>query len=184
VLFGPESTGKTSLAAWLAAEFGEPWAPEFVRGFWEERAGRIAAADLDDIARGQVAAEEAAARAAKRIVFLDTDLLTNVLWADLLFPGACPEWVRAEAGRRSRGHALYLFCETDLPFADDPQRCFPDQAGRARCRALWWETLSARDLPVQRIQGLETERRRAAREAVLGLLGGRPSGAASRPAPR
>lgn len=44
VVFGPESTGKTWLAERLAQAFGEPWAPEFVREFWDRRAGHIAAA--------------------------------------------------------------------------------------------------------------------------------------------
>lgn len=181
-LFGPESTGKTSLAAWLAAGFAEPWVPEYVRSFWDERGGRIEAEDLDAIARGQIATEEAAVRRARRIVFCDTELLTNVLWADLLFPGRCPAWVRAEAEARSRRYALYLFCEADLPFADDPQRCFPGEADRARCRALWWETLAARGLPVERIHGLETDRRRAAREAVAALLAGGRAAGRERPA--
>jgi nicotinamide riboside kinase len=169
VLFGPESTGKTSLASWLAGEFGEPWAAEYVRAFWEQCAGRIEAADLDAIARGQVDAEEAAARAARRMAFFDTDLLTNVLWADLLFPGACPPWVRAAAEERSRRHALYLFCDTDLAFEPDPQRCFPDEADRVRCRTLWWDTLSSRDLPVVRIHGKPDNRKSIARAAVVAL---------------
>ena len=64
-LFGPESTGKSRLAERLALHFGEPWAPEFVRAFWDARAGRIVAADLAEIARGQIAAEEAAAARAR-----------------------------------------------------------------------------------------------------------------------
>ncbi|RFC43452.1 MAG: Nicotinamide riboside kinase, partial [Verrucomicrobia bacterium] len=35
VVFGTESTGKTTLAQNLAAHFGAPWAPEFVREFWD-----------------------------------------------------------------------------------------------------------------------------------------------------
>ena len=171
VIFGPESTGKTVLAQQLSAHFGEPWAPERVRGFWDEHAGRIVARDLDAIARGQMAGEEAAAARARRALFCDTDLLTNVLWADLLFPGACPEWVRTEAERRSRGYALYLFCDTDQPFAPDPQRCFPDEAGRAMCRRLWRETLSSRGLPCVEIRGEWTQRTAVAIAAVTERLG-------------
>jgi len=170
VVFGPESTGKTTLAQQLAAHFGEPWAPERVRGFWDEHAGRIVAEDLDAIARGQMAGEDAAAAGARRVLFCDTDLLTNVLWADLLFPGKCPEWVRTEAERRSRGYALYLFCDTDQPFVPDPQRCFPDEAGRAMCRRLWRETLASRGLPCVVIPGGlagRTEKAIAAVEARL-----------------
>lgn len=160
-IFGAESTGKSTLAERLAAHFGEPQAPEFVREFWTERAGRIEATDLDAIARGQIAAEEAAVARARRLVFCDTELLTNVLWADLLFPGECPAWVRAEAEQRSRHYALYLLCDTDLPFVPDPQRCFPDPAGRAMCRRLWRETLVTRGLPFVDIRG-----EAATREAV------------------
>ena len=145
-VFGPESTGKTTLAARIASHFSEPWSPEFVRGFWESRGGKITAADLDEIARGQIRGEEAAAAGARRLLVCDTELLTCVLWDDLLFPGACPDWVRAEADRRARGFALYLLCDTDAPFEPDPQRCFPDEAGRAMCRRLWRETITSRRL--------------------------------------
>ncbi|NCA13108.1 MAG: transcriptional regulator, partial [Proteobacteria bacterium] len=97
VVFGTESTGKTTLAAALARRFGEPWAPEFVRGFWEAAGGRITAADLDAVARGQIDSEERAAALARRVVILDTDLLTCALWNDLLHPGHCPGWVRTAA---------------------------------------------------------------------------------------
>ncbi len=169
-LYGPESTGKSTLASLLAAEFDEPWAPEYVRQFWEERGGRIVAGDLDAIARGQIAGEEEAARRARRVVFADTDLLTNVLWADLLFPGRCPDWVRAEADRRCRHYAVYLFCDTDLPFEPDPQRCFPSEADRIRGRALWWETLETRRLPCVRIHGDREQRLEIALAAVRRLL--------------
>ena len=68
-----------------------------MREFWEQRGGVIAAADLEAIAQGQIAGEEAAAARAQRVVFCDTELITCTLWDDLLFPGACPPWVRAEA---------------------------------------------------------------------------------------
>jgi HTH-type transcriptional repressor of NAD biosynthesis genes len=171
-IYGPESTGKSTLAASLAAEFAEPWAPEYVRQFWEERAGRIVAEDLDAIARGQIAGEEDAARRAHQVMFADTELLTNVLWADLLFPGHCPDWVRAEADRRSRHYAVYLFCDTDLPFEPDPQRCFPSEADRIRGRALWWETLATRGLPCVRIHGNHEQRLELARVAVNHVLPG------------
>jgi len=169
-LFGPESTGKSWLAERLAARFGEPWASEYVRIFWDEHAGRIRAEDLDAIARGQIAAEEAAVVQARRVVFCDTELLTNVLWADVLFPGACPDWVRREADVRCRQYALYLFCETDLPFEPDPQRCFPDPADRDRFRRLWQETLDQRSLPYVRIHGAGREREERAVAAVRAVL--------------
>lgn len=126
VVCGSESTGKSALAAALAAHFGEPWAPEYVREFWDWRGGRITAWDLATIARGQMAREEVAAAQAQRVVFCDTDLTTNVFWADELYGGQIAPWVRAAAARRRAHYALFLWCETDLPWEADPQRCFPD----------------------------------------------------------
>jgi HTH-type transcriptional regulator, transcriptional repressor of NAD biosynthesis genes len=169
-VFGTESTGKTALAAGLAAHFGEPWAPEYVRQFWDEHGGRIVATDLDAIARGQIANEEAAAASARRVMFCDTELLTNVLWADLLFPGACPPWVRTESEARAGRYALYLLCQADLPFEPDPQRCFPDEAGRERCARLWKQTLQERGLPYVEIGGVGPERLERAVQAVGNVL--------------
>jgi NadR type nicotinamide-nucleotide adenylyltransferase len=169
-VFGTESTGKTTLAQQLAAHFGEPWAREYVREFWDARGGNIAAADLDAIARGQRANEEAAAARARRLVVCDTELITCTLWNDVLFPGACPGWVRVEAERRARGFALYLLCDTDVPWVPDPQRCFPDTASRERARRRWREALVSRGLPFVEIRGDWAERERVAIAAVERVL--------------
>jgi NadR type nicotinamide-nucleotide adenylyltransferase len=162
VLFGPESTGKSSLTAWLAARFKTTWSPEFVREYWDAHGGQITAADLDAIARGQMAGEDEAVRrasaSAARVVFHDTDLLTCTVWDDLLFPGACPEWVREEAACRARACDLYLFCDTDIPWAPDPQRCFPDEEGRAMCRRVFLEALERTGSRWARVYGSEAER--------------------------
>ncbi len=170
VIFGTESTGKTVLAQKLAEHFGEPWAPEFVREFWDLRGGKITAEDLGTIALGQMANEDHAVGRARRVVFQDTDLLTCVLWDDLLFPGACPAWVRSEAEERTRGCALYLLCDTDIPFEPDPQRSFPDEAGREKCRRLWRDALEKRGLPFVEIRGGWAQREAAAIAAVTAIL--------------
>ena len=169
-VFGPESTGKTTLARRLAERFSEPWAPEFSREFWDLKKGIITPADLGTIALGQIANEERAVARARRVAVCDTDLLTCVLWDDLLFPGACPAWVRAEAEVRARDFACYLWCDTDAPFVADPQRCFPDEAGRAMCRRIWREALETRGLPVKDLCGGWADRELAAIAAVERVL--------------
>jgi HTH-type transcriptional regulator, transcriptional repressor of NAD biosynthesis genes len=171
VVTGTESTGKTQLTQKLAAHFGEPWSAEFARTFWD-RHGGITAADLDAIDRSQVANEEEAAAKARRVVFFDTDLITCVLWNDLLFPGACPAWVRMEADARARQAALYLWCDADVPFVPDPQRCFPDESMRALQNVRWREALVMRDLPFVEIRGDWSHRERTAIAAVERLLRG------------
>lgn len=165
-VFGAESTGKSTLARQLAAHFDAPCAGEYVRTFWDDHAGQIDAADLAAIARGQIANEARAARQATDLLFCDTELITNTLWADLLFPQQCPDWVRTAANRRSRQYALYLLCDTDLAFAADVQRCFPDAADRTYCRKLWRAALLDRQLPFIDIRGAGEQRLAAAVAAV------------------
>jgi HTH-type transcriptional repressor of NAD biosynthesis genes len=168
-VFGTESTGKTTLAQKLAAHFGEPWAPEFVREFWDLRGGNITADDLGTIALGQIANEDHALTRARRLVFCDTELLTCTLWNDWLFPGACPAWVRTAAEERAGGYALWLLCDADIPWSPDPQRSFPNAADRERGRRLWRETLVKRGLPFVDIRGDSAERERTAIAAVTAL---------------
>ena len=170
VLFGTESTGKTTLAQALAAHFGEPWAPEFVREFWELRGGKITAEDLGTIALGQMANEDHAVAHARRLVFCDTELLTCTLWDDVLFPGACPPWVRAEAEARAPGYALWLLCDADIPWEPDPQRSFPNAADREQGRQMWREALVKRGLPFADIRGSRAEREHAAIAVVEALV--------------
>lgn len=169
-VFGTESTGKTTLAQRLAAHFTEPWAPEFVREYWDLRGGRIGPEDLGSVALGQIANEDLASARARRVAFCDTELITCTLWNDVLFPGHCPEWVRTEAEIRSRQFSLYLLCDADVDFVPDPQRSFPDAAGRARARQLWRDALVTRGLPFVEISGDWLAREQAAREAVERLL--------------
>lgn len=172
VLFGTESTGKSTLAAALAEHFGEPWAKEFVREFWDRRNGVIEGQDLSVIARGQIANEETAVLRAKRVLFCDTDLLMNVRWADELFPGACASWVREAANERAKVYTLYLFCEPDVAWENDPQRSFRDatswQASAERCRAM----LDERGLSYAGVRGQGRARFEMAKRAVEAMLQG------------
>ena len=169
-IFGAESTGKSTLAAQLAAHFGEPWVPEYVREFWYAHQGVITAADLGTIARIQMETEDAAAKCAREFLFCDTDLLTNVLWADLLYGGNCPDWMRTKAETRAREYTFYLLCDTDIEFTPDPQRSFPNAEGRAMCRRLWRETLVSRELPFVEIYGNHEERLRQGIQAVSAVI--------------
>jgi len=171
---GTDSTGKSTLAQSLGRRFRAPVALEFVRGFWDAHAGRIVAEDLPEIGRGQMANEDEAELAARRsqcpLLITDTELLTNVLYADLIFPGHCPEWEREEAEKRSRRYALYLLCDTDVPFVPDPQRGSADPQRRALMRRLFREMVISRGLPYVDICGDWVERQRRAVEVIDRLI--------------
>ncbi|MBI2511613.1 MAG: ATP-binding protein [Opitutae bacterium] len=113
------------------------------------------------------------------LVVCDTEALTTMLWSDLLY-GTTPDEVRRGAEKRCRNYALYLLLDTDVAWAPDPQRCFPDPEDREKCRRIWHGALERRQLPYVWIRGDWAERERAAIAAMESVLrsageGGRAS---------
>jgi NadR type nicotinamide-nucleotide adenylyltransferase len=134
-VFGPESTGKSTLARDLAAQFDTVHVPEFARSWLDPKQGVCDREDIPMIARGQIAAEDSLARRANRILICDTDVLTTTVWSDVLF-GECPEWIRSLAARRSYDH--YLLLDVDVPWVNDTQRFLSYQRAEffERCRSV------------------------------------------------
>jgi HTH-type transcriptional repressor of NAD biosynthesis genes len=164
-LFGPESTGKSTLAADLARHFGTRHVAEYARGLLDFKGGRCDAADIPLIVRGQIASEEALARQARRVLFCDTDPLTTSIWSRWLF-GDCPAWILETASQRR--YDLTLLLDVDVPWVDDRQRRLGHRrrAFFADCQA----TLEAHGRPYRIIRGDWENRFRLAREAVEELL--------------
>ena len=119
VLTGSESTGKTTLANELARHYRAELVPEFVRSYAEQREGVITFNDHGPIARGQMALEDEVFANARRLVFLDTDLLSTVVYCDHYF-GRCPDWIRETA--TARRPDLYVLCDIDVPWVADGVR--------------------------------------------------------------
>ncbi len=116
-LIGPECTGKTTLAERLAEHFGVPWVPEFAREYASRVARPLTVDDVEPIARGQMALEDAAPF--DSLVILDTDLISTVVYATHYY-GQCPEWIKTAA--RARRSDLYLLTDIDVPFIADSLR--------------------------------------------------------------
>jgi NadR type nicotinamide-nucleotide adenylyltransferase len=167
-IFGPESTGKTQLAEKLAAHFKAPLVAEYAREFWDRR-GVITLEDIPGIAREQWRREDELAAKADKLLICDTEALTTVLWSDLLY-GTCSDDIRRGADQRAKHYALYLLLDIDVPFAPDPQRCFPDPADREKCLRIWRGALERRSLSYQLIRGNWTEREAAAIATIERLL--------------
>ncbi len=164
-VFGPESTGKSTLVQDLASYFGTTAVPEYARTHLEAQGGAICAEDFPPIARGQMASEDALAMNANRVLICDTDLLLTTIWSDWLF-GSCPEWIRAEAERRQ--YDLYLVTDVDVPWISDSVRFLPEERGTFLDRCLI--ELQSRSRPFRRISGSWEERLQTAVLAVQEIL--------------
>jgi NadR type nicotinamide-nucleotide adenylyltransferase len=116
-LIGPECTGKTVLGQRLAAELGAVYVAEYAREYAEMHGNDLSAADVEPIAHGQIANEDAAGDV-ERIV-LDTDLVSTLVYARHYY-GECPPWIAEEAKQRRAD--LYLLMDTDIPWQSDAAR--------------------------------------------------------------
>jgi HTH-type transcriptional regulator, transcriptional repressor of NAD biosynthesis genes len=173
-VFGPESTGKSTLARDLARAFGTVYAFEYARPHLDPQGGRCTSDDIPRIVRGQVATEEALAHQANRVLFCDTDVLTTCVWGDVLF-GHTPQWVRDLAERR--GYDLYLVTDVDVPWVSDGQRFFSEQAQRRAMFERFLGELVSRGRPYRVIRGAWEQRLRDATGAVRALLESPPGAA-------
>ncbi len=170
VVTGGESTGKTTLAAALAKALGSLWVPEYSRTYAELVGRALTSADVEPIARGQVAVEDAAIerwrvqfgprRDAPPLV-LDTDLVSTTVYAEHYY-GACPEWIMAAA--RERLGDLYLLCEPDLPWTADGVRDQPEK--RLELHSAFGTRLREVGARVESVTGVGDERLRGALAVV------------------
>jgi NadR type nicotinamide-nucleotide adenylyltransferase len=164
-VFGPESTGKSTLTRRLAEHFQTVAVPEYARTLLEAQSGQLSADDIPRIARGQIASEEALARSSNRVLICDTDVLTTTIWSEMLY-GTCPSWVRDEAERRR--YDLYLLTDVDVPWVLDPVRYLPDN--RADFLRVCEEQLRQRGRPYVKLSGSWEKRFEDACRAVEALL--------------
>ncbi|MGE8360205.1 AAA family ATPase [Pseudomonas sp.] len=164
VLTGPESSGKSWLSAEIQATFGGLVVGEYVRHFIDRERRDTCYADIGTIARGQLAWEDQARAERPELLILDTHLLSNMLWSQILF-GDCPAWLEGEL--LARHYDLHLLLDpVDVPWIDDGQRCQPELEQRVAFHRACEDWLQRHALPVQHIQGDWQQRREQALECV------------------
>lgn len=161
VLHGPESTGKSTLAAQLAAHYGTIWVPEYGRTYCEAHGTDLVPADLVAIMDGHVAAVRAAMPDAQSLLIQDTDPVMTAAWSLMLF-GHRMEALDtfADVG------ALYLLMDIDLPWVGDEVRMFPDRKDQRRFFAICRAELERRALPFVTIAGDGAQRFASACDAI------------------
>ncbi len=157
---GPESSGKTTLAMQLARSLDAPWLPEFARSYLDGRVD-YSEADLERIARGQLAGELALIEADHPIVVLDTDLIVIHVWWQERY-GHVPTWVAGQLRRQAP--RKYLLAKPDLPWQPDPLRESPTD--RDRLFGIYQATLDGYGYPFTEIAGEGDARYRLAEACV------------------
>lgn len=175
-VFGPESTGKSTLTKNLAAEFETSFVGEYARVVLESKKGSCTADDLPRILRGQRAASRALAEQSNRVLFSDTDEIATLLWHHWLFgegPGKTRYWRDAPRelvdAAESANQDLYLVCDVDVPWIGDSVRYFPEGRGAQFDDCI--RILDAFEKPYRVVSGGWDERLASAAEAVREATG-------------
>lgn len=164
-VFGPESTGKSTLSEKLAAHFKTVSVPEYARTLIELQQGVVRPEDMPSIARGQRASEEVLARKAQRVLFCDTDALATSIWSNVLF-GHCDPIVTMYAEQVH--YDLTLLLDVDVPWVSDVVRFLPEERRSffERCE----QALARMNRPYVVVRGSWEQRWECARRAVEALL--------------
>lgn len=153
VLFGPESTGKTTLAQMLAQHYETAWVPEYMREYlqqkWNEEQKICQPHDLIPIAEGQMSLENQKAAEANDLLFCDTNLLELVVYSKAYYnefvdPSLLKHALKAQ-------YDLYFLTYIDVPWVEDDLRDRPRQ--RDLMYASFKKILDENDLPYRVLQG-------------------------------
>ncbi len=158
-LIGPESTGKSSLAHYLARRYHGTYIPEYAREYVERKGSTDVTWDeLCEIAKYQI--EEiksltgeagptaqrsySAAVLQAKPVFFDTELIVTKVWFDYAF-GRVPEWLKEAILRYPMD--VYLLTYPDLPWIPDPARSNGSDAIRLELFHRYESEIQALDIP-------------------------------------
>ncbi len=165
-IVGPESTGKSTISAQLAAHYNTVWVPEFAREYCAALTEPCTWEDEINMFRGQLELEKNLLPQANGILICDTTFITVKIWSDEMF-GRSPQEVLDELPKHP--YDLYLLMDIDLPWQDDPLRDFPHL--REYFMEVWHKELKTLDAKYYLISGTDKERLSNAIKRIDGFLG-------------
>lgn len=156
-MFGPESTGKTTLAKQLADHFETVWTPEFAREYlqqkWDSSQEICEPADLIPIAIGQIKLENELLHRANKYLFCDTNLLVTKVFSEMYYDFCDPILDKAASKHK---YDLFFLTDVDVPWTKDDLRDKPSD--RQATFATFKEALIAHQKPFIVISGNVEER--------------------------
>lgn len=132
-VFGPESTGKSTLVKQLSGVFGAPSVDEYAVEVIKRNNRELSLCDMVEIMYGHNFAIAKASATLPPILFVDTDAITSKIWSEELFGEIPPAIEDVIDGQR---FDLYLLTDIDLPWVNDIHRYRPDNRRQffERCR--------------------------------------------------
>ena len=122
-IIGPESSGKSTLAQYLANKYKGAYVPESAREYVEHLNRPYTYEDVENIAQHQIKELETITNnlspITNNLYFFDTELIITKVWF-LHKYGTCPDWLQEALLRFPMD--VYLLCAPDIEWIPDPAR--------------------------------------------------------------
>lgn len=160
-VFGPESTGKSTLTKQLADYYQVPYVEEYAKEVIERNQGNICYEDMETIVKGHHEAICKAVAANTPLLFVDTDAIASKIWSVELFGKASP---LIEEYIAKQHFDYYLLLDVDVSWVDDIHRYRPNDrtAFFQKCEAQ----LVERGKHYSIIRGLDEQRLKNAIDCI------------------
>lgn len=151
-IFGPESTGKTTLAKQLADHYKTVWVPEYARDYLQKKWDKNqSVCDIDDmlpIAYGQTKLENDSALIANKYLFCDTNLMVTKVFSEMYYD-FCDTLLDKAA--RAHQYDLFFLTDIDVPWEKDDIRDSPE--GRESVFSVFKQSLIDHKKPFITLSG-------------------------------
>ena len=177
-LFGPESTGKTTLARQLAEYYKTAWVPEFARDYlqekWDSNQQVCTVDDMLPIAYGQTKLENERTLIANKYLFCDTNLMVTKVFSEVYY-NYCDALIHQAACEHE--YDLFFLTDIDVPWERDDLR---DKAeGRKSIFTVFKQSLIDNNKPFITLSGDKDLRLKKAVAIIDNLIKARELGFSS-----
>jgi nicotinamide riboside kinase len=151
-MFGPESTGKTTLAIQLADHYKTAWVPEFARDYlqkkWDQKQQICTVDDMLPIAYGQTTLENEKLLIANKYLFCDTNLMVTKVFSEVYYDYCDPLLNKAA---QEHDYDLFFLTDIDVPWEKDDLRDRPQ--GRESVFTVFKKSLIESNKPFITLSG-------------------------------
>jgi HTH-type transcriptional repressor of NAD biosynthesis genes len=149
--YGPESTGKSTMAKKIAAHFKTEWVPEVAREVVDSNAFTIA--DIRKIGLAQNQRIRNKIPDAAKFLICDTDILTTRIYSEH-YLGCAPE--ELDSLEKEFTYDRYFLFDIDVPWVSDGMRDL--SAIRPEMMRKFRDALESRNIPYTLVTGTYEER--------------------------
>ena len=168
-MFGPESTGKTTLSQQLAEHFQTVWIPEFAREYLQTKLKNTGAfcepEDMLPIAIGQTKLENDILSIANKFLFCDTNLMVTKVYSEAYYNFCDPILDQAA---KNHTYDLFFLTDIDMPWEKDDLR--DSVENRNKIFDIFYNSLTENKKPFIKLSGTKENRLKNAISIVNDLV--------------